>query len=59
MSDLDHEILRHLADTWGLVFLFIVFSIAIAVALRPGARDHFQKCANIPFEEGDEPGDKA
>lgn len=48
---LDHEILRHLADTWGLLLLVTVFLVAIGVALRPGARDYYRACANIPLED--------
>lgn len=55
MSGLDHDILRQLADTWGLLLLFGVFVIAVAVALRPGAGAYYRDCARIPLEDDPEP----
>lgn len=53
MSDLDHDLLRHFADTWGLLALFVVFLIAVGVALRPGAREYYRACARIPLDDED------
>jgi cytochrome c oxidase cbb3-type subunit 4 len=58
MSMLDHDILRQLADTWGLLLLFAVFSIAVLAALRPGARAHYRHCARIPLEDDTAPAPK-
>lgn len=56
MSALDHDILRQLADTWGLLLLFLTFIVAIGMALRPGARERFRACAQIPLnDDNDEP----
>jgi cytochrome c oxidase cbb3-type subunit 4 len=46
-----YETLRHFADSWGLLFLVLVFLGAAAWAFRPGAsyRDH----AEIPFKHDD------
>ncbi len=44
----DHSLynaLRHLADSWGLVGLGVVFLICVGFALRPGARDHHAEAA--------------
>jgi len=51
MSGLDHEILRHLADTWGLVLLVVVFLAVALFALRPGAGAYYRKCAQIPLND--------
>ena len=55
MSGLDHDILRHLADTWGLLLLFGLFVIAVGMALRPGAGERFRAAARIPLEDEGEP----
>ena len=43
-----YHILREFADSWGLLFLFAVFLIAVGWALRPGAS--FRDQAQIPFK---------
>lgn len=56
MSDLNHDILRHLADTWGLLSLFVIFLIAVGLAMRPGAKDRMRAAAMIPLnDDNDEP----
>lgn len=52
---MDHETLRHLADTWGLVFLFLIFCGVIYVAFRPGSREHYRKCGELPLKDDLEP----
>ncbi len=54
MSGLDHDILRHLADTWGLLLLVGVFLIAVGVALRPGAGAYYRACARIPLDDDEQ-----
>ncbi|MEQ8665620.1 MAG: cbb3-type cytochrome c oxidase subunit 3 [Rhodospirillales bacterium] len=39
------------AQTWGLVFLVVMFAVAMIYALRPGARQKFDDAAQIPFKE--------
>lgn len=39
------------AQTYGLVYLFVMFMIVVAYALWPKNKDKFDKAANIPFEE--------
>lgn len=53
---MDHETLRHLADTWGLVFLFLTFVVAVAMLFRPGSSKHYKKCAEMPLKDDREPG---
>lgn len=52
---LNHEVLRHLADTWGLLMLVGLFVIAVGMALRPGAGAYYRDCANIPLKDDREP----
>ena len=58
MNALDHDILRQLADTWGLLLLVAVFSIAVLTALRPGARAYYRQCARIPLDDEPSPPPK-
>lgn len=39
------------SQTYGLVYLFVLFLIVVAYALWPKNKDKFDKAANIPFEE--------
>jgi cytochrome c oxidase cbb3-type subunit IV len=39
------------AQTWGLLYLFILFLIVLVYALRPSARQKFEDAAKIPFKE--------
>lgn len=52
-----YDTLRHLADSWGLVYLFAVFLAVAAFMLRPGARDRARDAALIPLknDEGNAP----
>jgi cytochrome c oxidase cbb3-type subunit 4 len=46
-----YETMRHFADSWGLLFLFVVFLAVVAWAFRPGAS--FRDQAEIPFKHDD------
>lgn len=39
------------AESWGLVYLFVLFLCAVVYALWPGNKDKFARGARIPFEE--------
>lgn len=39
------------AQTWGLVFLVVMFVAALVYALRPSARKTFDAAAQIPLKE--------
>lgn len=44
-----YHFLRELADSWGLVFLFLVFVAVIFWAFRPGSRALHRDISNIPL----------
>ncbi len=46
-----YENVAYFAQTWGLVYLVILFAGVLVYALRPGAKKKFDHAANIPFEE--------
>ena len=48
-----YETVARFADTWGLVFLVLLFAIAVGYALWPGNRTKFKHAAHIPLQEDD------
>lgn len=54
---MDYETLRQLADSWGLVYLVVVFISVIIFNFRPGTKKRAEELAQIPFRE-DEPNGK-
>ncbi len=42
------------SQTYGMIYLFILFLIVVAYALWPKNKDKFEKAAQIPFEEGND-----
>ena len=53
-----YDTLRHFADSWGLLFLTLVFLGVFIWVLRPGARRHYRKQAEIPFKYDEPPADR-
>ncbi len=51
---MDYETLRQLADSWGLVYLMVVFVSVVIFNFRPGSKQRAEDLAQIPFRE-DEP----
>ena len=51
----DYESLRIFADSWGLVYLFILFLAAVIFAFRPGAQKKYEDFAKIPLNEDERP----
>ncbi len=48
---MDYSTLRNLADSWGLLYLFLVFVGVVLFTFRPGSRKQAEKNANIPLKE--------
>ncbi|MBZ0218797.1 MAG: cbb3-type cytochrome c oxidase subunit 3 [Fimbriimonadaceae bacterium] len=48
---MSYETLRYFADTWGLLFLFLVFVAVVGWVFRPGTRKKYEKNAKIPLSE--------
>jgi cytochrome c oxidase cbb3-type subunit 4 len=46
-----YDSLRHFADSWGLVYLFVQFVAVIAFTFRPGARKHYDEAARTALKE--------
>jgi len=48
---MEYENLRHFADSWGLVYLFAMFVIAVLFTFRPGSKKTADDAAQIPLKE--------
>ena len=48
-----YDALRHLADSWGLAVMFVVFLGLIFWPFRPGARKQNDDAANVIFKDDD------
>lgn len=48
---MDYSTLRQFADTWGLLFLFILFVCIVIYVWRPGAKKHYEEQGKIPLKE--------
>lgn len=48
---MDYETVSNFAQTWGLVYLIVLFAGVLIFALRPSARKTFDHAARIPLEE--------
>ncbi len=46
-----YESVSYFAQTWGLVYLVVLFAGVLVYALRPGAKDKFEAAARIPLKE--------
>jgi cytochrome c oxidase cbb3-type subunit 4 len=53
---MDYDFMRELADSWGLLYLFLIFVGVIAFTFRPGSRKQADKNAHIPLREDDPDG---
>jgi len=48
---MDYTSFREFADSWGLVYLFLLFVGVIFFTFRPGSKKQAEKIAQIPFKE--------
>jgi cytochrome c oxidase cbb3-type subunit IV len=46
-----YETARHLADSWGLLYLVGVFCLILIYSLRPGQKEKFTAAAQLPLRE--------
>jgi cytochrome c oxidase cbb3-type subunit 4 len=50
--DISHyDALRHFADSWGLLYMLVIFAAAIAIVLLPGAKQSAVRAARIPLDD--------
>lgn len=48
---MDYSTMREFADSWGLVYLFVLFVGVILFTFRPGSHKQAGENAQIPFKE--------
>ncbi|MCV6584128.1 MAG: cbb3-type cytochrome c oxidase subunit 3 [Marinibacterium sp.] len=51
----EYTFLRQLADSWGLLVLFLFFVGIVVWVFRPGSTASYRDTANIPFRHADAP----
>lgn len=49
-----YEALRHFADSWALLVMFVVFAGLIAWPFRPSARSRNRDAAELIFKDDDD-----
>ena len=49
--DSTYQAMRTFADSWGLLYLVVVFLFVIVWVFRPGSQKHIDDAAQIPFKE--------
>jgi cytochrome c oxidase cbb3-type subunit IV len=47
----EYQTLRTFADSWGLLFMTLVFLLVVFRAFRPSAQRDYDDAAEIPFKE--------
>ena len=52
---MDYQTMRTFADSWGLLFLVIVFVVVVIYTFRPGSKKEADKIARIPLKDDDDP----
>lgn len=55
METVTYDMLRHFADSWGLVYMMAIFLAVAVMIIRPGARGKAIDAAQIPFKDETEP----
>jgi cytochrome c oxidase cbb3-type subunit 4 len=48
---LDYQTMRTFADSWGLLYMFLIFVGVVLWTFRPGSKSASSDAANIPFKE--------
>lgn len=50
---MDYSTFRQLADSWGLLYLFLLFVGILLFTFRPGSGKVAERVSMIPFTEDD------
>ena len=49
-----YDNIRHIADSWGLIAMVVVFAVLCAWPYRPGGKAKSQAAAEAIFEDDDD-----
>ncbi|WP_310498018.1 cbb3-type cytochrome c oxidase subunit 3 [Sandarakinorhabdus sp.] len=53
MSDpVSYDALRHIADSWGLLAMVVLFATFVGWTFRKGSRQRLDDAANMIFRDG-------
>jgi cytochrome c oxidase cbb3-type subunit 4 len=55
MNDVVYTALRHFADSWGLLLMFVFFGAVVVWVFRPGGRKVQDEAARQIFRNEDAP----
>jgi cytochrome c oxidase cbb3-type subunit 4 len=53
METAQYDMLRHFADSWGLLYMMAIFLAVVFMVLRPGAKASAQAAARIPLDDNE------
>ena len=51
---MDYEQFRQFADSWGLLYLFVVFVIVVLFVFRPGSGRLYRDAARIALDAAED-----
>lgn len=51
--------LRQFADSWGLLYMMLVFLAVVFFVFRPGSKKYYEQQSRIPLEEETSPDDRS
>lgn len=54
---MDYDQFRQFADSWGLLYLFIIFIVVVIFVFRPGSGRLYRDAARIPLEGSEDTPD--
>ncbi|WP_423068867.1 cbb3-type cytochrome c oxidase subunit 3 [Devosia sp. CN2-171] len=51
MPTAHYDMLRHFADSWGLLYMMAIFLVVVFFLVRPGAKANAMAAARIPLDD--------
>jgi cytochrome c oxidase cbb3-type subunit 4 len=51
METAHYDMMRHFADSWGLLYMMAIFLAVVFFIVKPGARGNALEAARIPLED--------
>ena len=53
MPTAHYDMLRHFADSWGLLYMMAIFLAVVFFLVRPGAKASARAAAHIPLDDNE------
>jgi cytochrome c oxidase cbb3-type subunit 4 len=51
METAHYDMLRHFADSWGLLYMLAIFLTVVVFIVKPGAKANALEAARIPLDD--------